>query len=119
MSTRKTRGSALRRDWLPILPELHEALEWWHSHRPYRGDNVFMMLDDTIHCYHQPGAPYKHRQKFMARLCKRAGIERPFGFQAIRHRRAVDLYKQGPRLRDIQLWLRHESAATTERSLKG
>ncbi|TVM16683.1 site-specific integrase [Oceanidesulfovibrio indonesiensis] len=118
LTTRKTKNSRLKESWLPIVPELRKALVWWWEHRPYQVENVFMVLDDSPHEYHVPGTPYKERSKFMKRLCKRAKVEPYFGFHAIRHRRAVDLYKQGLRLHDIQKWLRHESAATTERYLK-
>ncbi|MCA1944421.1 MAG: site-specific integrase [Desulfovibrio sp.] len=119
LTTRKTRGASLREDWLPMVPELREALTWWKRHRPCVAENVFMITDDTPHEYHVPGMPYTSRAKFMRRLCKRANVFPTFGFHAIRHLRAVTLYKQGARLHVIQKWLRHESASTTERYLKG
>lgn len=116
--TKKTRGSSWRADCLPILPELRQALVWWWDARPYKtAEHVFTCLEDTPSKNHVPGGPFKSRQHLMPRLCKRAGVK-PFGFHAIRHLRAVMLYKGGALVHEIQLWLRHESASTTERYLK-
>lgn len=116
--TKKTRGSHWRADWLPILPELLPALSWWKDARPYKAaEHVFTCLDDTPSKNHVPGGPFKSRQHFMPRMCARAKVK-AFGLHAIRHLRATVLYEGGARLHEVQKWLRHESAATTERYLK-
>ncbi|OGR37742.1 MAG: hypothetical protein A2051_06870 [Desulfovibrionales bacterium GWA2_65_9] len=115
--TRKTKGGSWRADWLPLLPELRPALLWWRDERPYKTEHVFTCLDDSPSPHHSPGEPYRSRQHFMATMCRRAEVK-PFGLHAIRHLRAVTLYKAGARLHEIQKWLRHENASTTERYLK-
>jgi integrase len=118
LRTRKTRGSSWRVDPLPILPELRQALVWWWNARPYKSaDHVFTCLNDSPSPNHNPGGRFKYRLHFMRRLCERAHVK-PFGFHAIRHLRAVMLYKGGALVHEIQKWLRHESASTTERYLK-
>lgn len=118
LRTRKTRGSSWRVDPLPILPELRQALVWWWDARPYKSaEYVFTCLDDSPSPNHNPGGRFLYRQHVMRKLCKRAEV-RPFGFHSIRHLRAVMLYKGGALVHEIQKWLRHESASTTERYLK-
>lgn len=116
--TKKTRDGSWRADWLPLLPELKPALQWWEEARPYKAsEHVFVCLDDSPSPNHKPGERFVSRQHFMPRMCARAEVK-PFGLHAIRHLRAVMLYEGGARLHEIQQWLRHESAGTTERYLK-
>ncbi len=53
----------------------------------------------------------------MRRLCDRAGVKR-FGFHAIRHLTASQLFKKGYSVGIKQAILRHKSASTTELYLK-
>lgn len=115
--TRKTKGSSWRADWLPLLPELREALEWWREARPYKTEHVFTCLDDSPSPNHMPGEAFRSRQHFMERMCRRAGVKH-FGLHAIRHLRAAMLYNSGVLLAKVQKLLRHESPSTTERYLK-
>lgn len=115
--TRKTKDGSWREDWLPLLPDLRAALQWWKAERPYKTEHVFTCLDDSPSPHHQPGEPYRSRQHFMETMCRRARVKQ-FGLHAIRHLRAVMLYRSGARLHEIQKWLRHENASTTERYLK-
>ncbi|MHC1753141.1 tyrosine-type recombinase/integrase [Humidesulfovibrio sp.] len=118
LRTRKTRGASWRVDPLPILPELRQALVWWWDARPFKSaEHVFTCLDDSPSPFHDAGGRFKYRQHVMRKLCKRAGVK-PFGFHAIRHLRAIMLYKGGALVHEVQKWLRHESASTTERYLK-
>ena len=103
-----------------MLPELQAALSWWYSNRPDpEAENVFICLDvgDAKSVHPWEGKPFVSRQKLLRRLCRKAGVQ-AFDFHAIRHLRAVVLYQAGTKLAAIQKWLRHDSAATTERYLK-
>ncbi len=116
--TRKTRSKEWRADWLPMTHELRGALLPWWEARPFKkAEHVFTQVFESSSPTHKPGEPFKHRRNLLHKLCKRAGVEY-FDFHAIRHLRAVKLHEAGNTLRQIQKWLRHENAATTERYLK-
>lgn len=101
-----------RSRWLDMHPELIKALEWWRVARPCEVDNVFMQTQNTA----AMGLPYRQRNKFLARLCKRAQVK-PFGFHAIRHKvGAVVFVADG--MDSAQLILRHDRASTTDRYVK-
>jgi len=71
-----------------MTAELREALlYWWKerlSHKTADKERVFVCLDKTPFCEDYYGKPFKVRQNYMKRICKRAGVK-PFGFHAIRH----------------------------------
>jgi integrase len=118
LSTRKTRGSSMKRVWLPLSSELRKELLWWWENRPYKqAEHVFTVLDDSPSPCHNPGGPFKYRQHFMKTICKQAKVK-TFGFHAIRHLSASYLYRIGKPLSLIQRILRHEAPTTTERYLK-
>ena len=57
------------------------------------------------------GEPFRQRNKFMARLCERAGVK-PFGFHALRHKSAAIIFvAQG--LDAAQILMGHSQATTT------
>jgi len=61
------------------------------------------------------GIPYLDRQKWMPRLCTRAGVKPRFGLHAIRHLSASILIQADVPLVDVQTILRHKKLVTTER----
>jgi len=63
------------------------------------------------------GKPFKVRQHFMEKLCKRSGVK-PFGFHGIRHLTASILYYKGYDVSVIQSILRHKSPTTINRYLR-
>jgi integrase len=116
--TRKRKGGALEFDWLPMTNDLSQTLSWWKENRPIKGkDHVFICLEEFSFCQNFYGEPFKTRQHFMRKLCKKAGVKK-FGFHAIRHFTASSLYRLGSNLSEIQAILRHKSPSTTERYLK-
>ena len=58
--------------------------------------------------------PYRHREKWLPRLCRIAGI-RTFGLHSIRHLSASILMENDVPLIDIKTILRHKNLSTTER----
>jgi integrase len=118
LSTKKRTGGNLEYDWLPMTAELKRELTWWLGNRPLRKkSHIFMCLEERPFQFEHYGEPYKYRAKFMKKLCAKAGVK-PFGFHAIRHLTASQLYSMGYSVATIQALLRHKSAGTTERYLR-
>ena len=118
LSTKKRTGGNLEYDWLPITAELKRELSRWLKNRPLKNKpHVFMCLEERPFQLEHYGEPYVYRAKFMKKLCQRAGVK-PFGFHAIRHLTASQLYSMGYSVATIQALLRHKSAGTTERYLR-
>jgi integrase len=115
--TGKTKDSLERADYIPMSDQLRRTLLQWWEERSIHSEYVFSMLDDAYAAGHSPGDPFTSRCHFMRRICQRAGVE-PFGLHAIRHLRAVILYKAGEPLAKIQKILRHRNATTTNRYLE-
>lgn len=119
--TRKRKNGNFQSDWLPMTGDLRKALLAWSEIRlgmdtPDK-DHLFVSLENTNVCNLYWGRPFKNRQHFMKKNCRRAGVE-PFGFHAIRHLTASILFRKGYRLATIQAILRHASPTTTERYLR-
>ena len=101
-----------------MTEELKRELSWWLEHRPLKKKpHVFMCLEKRPFHFEHYGEPFKFRAKFMKKLCALAGVK-PFGFHAIRHLTASQLYSMGYSVATIQALLRHKSAGTTERYLR-
>jgi integrase len=103
-----------------MTEELKKELSWCLENRPPDLKNkphVFMCLEERPFHFEDYGEPYKYRAKFMKKICLRAGVK-PFGFHAIRHLTASQLYSMGYSVATIQALLRHKSAGTTERYLR-
>lgn len=116
--TRKRKGGALEPDWLPMTDDLSQTLARWKEEIPIKGkEQVFICLEKFSFCKNSYGKPFKNRQHFMGKLCKKAEVQK-FGFHAIRHFTASSLYRLGCDLSEIQAILRHKSPSTTERYLK-
>lgn len=108
-------------DWIPLTATLRRDLLKWIEHRIKLAEvdpnHIFISLDQTRFAIKYYEKPFKNRQHFMKKLCKKAGVP-PFGFHSIRHLAAVCLYRQGETVSTIQHFLRHRSATTTARYLK-
>lgn len=117
LGTQKTKGGAMRYDWLPLPQELKVSLLDWKERRPYKKPWVFTVLEDTPSPYNHPGEPFKLRSQFMKKICEKAGVK-PFGYHAIRHLHASILFNEGSELSTVQRQLRHTSPTTTVRYLR-
>lgn len=107
-------GNGKRRDrWLDMHPELMKALKWWWMVRPCEVDNVFMQTQNTA----AMGLPFRQRNKFLKRLCERAGVK-PFGFQAMRHKSAAVVFVEDGDLNAAQVLMGHYRPSTTDRYVK-
>ncbi len=116
--TSKRRDGTMEYDWLPMTSELRKALLRWWQERPIKEtSNVFVCLDEAPFCEPYFGLPFKNRQHYMKKLCRKAGVK-PFGFHGIRHLTASILYHKGYDVSVIQSILRHKSPTTTNRYLK-
>jgi len=95
---------------LPKGSDLYEALMWQWNHRDKDSPYVFTNPDT--------GKKFNHRQLFIKRLCKRAGVE-PFGYKAFRKFGPSvlnDIHKVS--IKKLQRLLRHKTQTTTEIYLK-
>ena len=105
-------------DVLPLTNELRLAIKAWLESRRAKSPFVFVNTSDAEFALKYWGKPFKYRQHFMEKLCKRAKVK-PFGFHAIRHLTATILFRAGQPLSVIQAILRHKSPTTTARYLHG
>lgn len=117
LRTRKTRTGSWREDWLPMTPELREALRLRWQARDEAGGHVFLVEGGSQFENQHVGKPFVSRQHWLRKLCEKAGVA-PFGFHGIRHLSAVMMYQAGYPVATIQAMLRHENAGTTEIYLK-
>ena len=115
LCNRKSRSKELTCNWVDMSPELYDELWWWFNNQPIKNHPfVFYSIEDGRHY----GQPFKYRQRFMQKLCERAGI-RKLGFHSLR--RFVASYlsdKQKQSTKAIQDLLRHKEIATTDRYIK-
>jgi integrase len=92
-----------------MTEELKRELSFWLENRPLKNKpHVFMCLEKRAFHFEHYGEPFKFRAKFMKTLCLKAGVK-PFGFHAIRHLTASQLYSMGYSVATIQALLRHKS----------
>lgn len=112
LSDHKTKDGRPRVRWNDMHPELVKALTWWRQARPCAVDNVFMQT----HCAGALGLPFRHRSKFCARLCRRAGVK-PFVFYSIRHVSAHLAFRDGG-ISAAKSLLGHYHATTTDEYLR-
>lgn len=104
-------------DWLPMVGKLKQSFKWWLDLREISSEYVFICVDKTAFTQEYYGQPFTSRQHLFERLCQKAKV-RKFGFHAIRHLTATQLYRQGCSVAEIQKILRHTSPNTTVRYLK-
>ena len=107
LGTRKTATGGMEYAWIPMTTELMKAL-MLHKDR-----------SKTLLVFPNPetGGKYVHRNKFVHRLCIKAGVQ-PFGYHAIRHLTATILAHSGMSLPSIQAILRHHNPTTTARYIQ-
>ena len=117
LSTRKREDGNWEYDWLPMVPKLKESLKWWLDSREVDSEYVFICVDKTAFTKEFFGKPFTSRQHLFERLCEKAQVKK-FGFHAIRHLTASQLYNQGHSVAEIQKILRHTSPNTTVKYLK-
>jgi integrase len=119
--TQKREGGNQECDWLPMTTELRSELLIWLEERLAQStedkEHVFLCLDKFSFCGEYYGKPFKHRQHFMTKLCKKTKVK-PFGFHSIRHLTASILYRKGYSVSEIQRILRHKNPNTTTRYLR-
>lgn len=113
LTTRKTRTGTIKRDEMPMNPEVRKMMLWLWENRQGDSNHVFTCSVPPL-----TGQPYKTAAHVMERLCEKAGVKR-FGFHAIRHLAATILAQEGNSLFSIQHSLRHEKQSTTDRYLHG
>jgi integrase len=106
LGTRKTGHGGLVYHWLRLTTPAMGALQ--EQRKRMRSMFVFSLPD---------GQPFRYRNKYMERLCRRAGVK-AFGFHAIRHLSASILAREGVDIPTIQGILRHQSPTTTARYLR-
>lgn len=97
LSCRKGRNASWFYSWVRIPEDLLQDLKTWRLQAGLE-DRVFRL-------------PYAFH--FVQRLCISAGVP-PFGYHSIRHMVAVQLYRSGHTVAEIQTLLRHRSPQTTE-----
>lgn len=113
LGTRKTKDGSISYEWLPMNQGLHDSLYWLFKNRKFKNSPFVFVCDHHGKHY---GKPYTTRRTFMRDLCERAGIEKTFGFHALRHYVASILAdKHKVSTKTIQRILRHKSINTTER----
>jgi integrase len=117
LSTRKREDGNWEFDWLPMVPKLKESFQWWLNTRDVDSEYVFICVDKTAFTKEFFGQPFTCRQHLFERLCEKAQVKK-FGFHAIRHLTASQLYNQGHSVAEIQKVLRHTSPNTTVKYLK-
>lgn len=118
LETRKRKDGTLEFDWLPMTNDLRKAFRWlWQERKLKDSPYVFLCLEENQVSLEHYGKPFKHRQKFMQKICEKAGVKH-FGFHAIRHLSASTLYRLGCDHAIIQAVLRHKLPTTTNRYLR-
>ena len=110
--TRKRLHGDREADYFPMPKgsDLYEALTWQWEHR--NKNSAYVFTD------RQSGEKFTHRNTFMKRLCKRAGVK-PFGLKAFRKFGPSvlnDIHKVS--IKKLQRLLRHKAQTTTEIYLK-
>jgi integrase len=116
LGTRKREGG-LEYDWLPLTTELHADLLMWAqrrlAHSTMDKEHLFVCLSPLPCCDLHYGLPFRQRRWTMGKWCDKAKVK-PFGWHAIRHLTALELYRHGYSVKHIQAVLRHQRATTTD-----
>jgi integrase len=105
--TRKRKDGTIEENKIPMTDELSEVL--WEHKQKSRSEYVFVDEKSKL--------PYKSRQHWLEKLCKRAGVK-VFSFHAIRRLAPSILASHNTSLVDIQAFLRHKHQTTTDRYIK-
>jgi integrase len=113
LGTRKTKDGSMKYRNIEMSDSLYQSLWWQWENRKFRR-SPYVFIDDQPGPHY--GKPYKARRRFMAGLCKRAGVKQ-FGFHALRRFVASVLDSKNVPLKQIQLILGHSRPTTTDRYL--
>ncbi len=100
---------------LPVEPEMQAAVDRWMEHRRARGVNGAAPLFCSLRGH---ALDPSHIRRLLARLGRKAGLERRVHAHAFRHAFASELALAGAPLVAIQDALGHRSAATTQTYLR-
>ncbi len=117
LGTRKSGGSGMQYEWLPMNDQVHRWLSWWKNNRPVRKAHVFYSLSSSGGIgggNSNYGKPFKKRSHFIRQLSKKAGISPPLGYHHLRRFVATELARAGFPIKAIQRFMRHKSMRTTE-----
>lgn len=112
LGSRKSKDGSMKYRIVDMSPALFASLSWlWENRKFPESPYVFVCESPGIHY----GNPFTHRQYFIRRLCKRAGVKR-FGYHALRRFVAsVLMDSKKVSLKEIQMLLGHSNLTTTER----
>jgi integrase len=122
LCNRKNRSRELRCRTVPMSDELHSTLQnQWSTKLPdsdfvFQNRAVWASKDGRVIRKHPNyGGRYTARRRFMAGLCKRAGIKKAIGFHALRRFFASMLADNREKLSTIRDLLGHAAVSTTDR----
>ena len=101
--TRKRKDGSLHYDWLPMTDRLAGEMS----------DFLAFVSRNWVFPDPKTGLPYIARQRWLARLCRKAGVKK-FGLHGIRHLSASILIRNNVSLLDVQTILRHKNMTTTQ-----
>jgi integrase len=111
--TRKKKHGDIKSRWVPVKDKVKAALEYAYAHRTKNSPWVFTNPDMVIKYPNDPSRwRYIYRSKFFKRLCDQAGVPR-MGYHNLRHLASSSMAAGGAKLTEIQNFLGHERATTT------
>jgi integrase len=97
-----------------VIPKVIEALKYAFNHRVKNSPWVFTNPRMVIKYPYNPERwHYIYRDKFFKTLCRECGVPE-MGYHSLRHRAASNMAAKGIPLSDIQRYLGHERATTTD-----
>jgi|UniRef100_A0A7V6A3G5 integrase len=111
------KDGAQRPRWVPVIERVKQALQYASQHHTKNSPWVFTNPKMVVKYPHNPNRwRYLYRDKFLATLCDPAEVPR-MGYHNLRHLASSNLAAGGVKLPEIQKFLGHERATTTETSL--
>jgi integrase len=112
--TRKKKGAVRTPRWLPVIARVQEALQYALEYQTKNSPWVFTNPKMVVK---YPDKPIRwrwiYRDKFFQTLCEKAGVPR-MGYHNLRHLASSNMAARGVRLPEIQKFLGHERATTTD-----
>lgn len=115
LGNRKNRAREMRYRWIDMNAELYDSLMDQYKTRLPQSDYVFQNRDRRHPKY---GDRFTTRRRFMPGLRKRAGVNKPVGFHALRRFFASMLADNREKLPTIQKLLGHANVSTTDRYIQ-
>jgi integrase len=112
--TSKKAGGNRKGRWIPVIDKVVDALRYAHQHRTKNSPWVFTNPKMVGIYANEPGRwRWIYRDKFLKTLCREAGVPE-MGYHCLRHAAASEMAAKGIPLTDIQKYLGHERATTTD-----